>query len=193
MDRTEVSNIEYADFVRETNHPAPVHWPGNKPPFGQENWPVVNVTFADANAFAAWRSRRDGVTYRLPSEEEWEFAARNGERADLYPWGSEWKDGIAVLKDATPSAVGSHAEGKNKWGVYDLIGNVWELTSTKASFYPGNSTQVPNGMKEWITIRGGGYISDPANPETPITSCYRDFVPPTSKTTLLGFRLVRSG
>jgi serine/threonine-protein kinase len=192
MDRTEVSNGEYADFVRETNHPAPAHWSSNKPPFGQENWPVVNVTFADANAFAAWRSKRDAVTYRLPTEEEWEYAARNGEQADLYPWGSQWKEGVAVLKDATPSAVGSHVEGKNKWGVYDLIGNVWELTSTKASFYPGNSTQVPNSMKEWITIRGGGYISDPANPETPITSCYRDFVPPTSKTTLLGFRLVRS-
>jgi serine/threonine-protein kinase len=59
MDRTEVSNIEYADFVRETNHSAPAHWIGNKPPFGQENWPVVNVTFADANDFAAWRSKRD--------------------------------------------------------------------------------------------------------------------------------------
>ena len=191
MDRTEVTNSEYADFVRETNHPAPTHWSGNKPPFGQENWPVVNVTVTDANAFAAWRSKRDSVTYRLPTEEEWEYAARNGERADMYPWGSEWKDGFAVLKDATPSAVGTHVEGKNRWGVMDLIGNVWELTSTKASFYPGNSAQVPNAMKEWVTIRGGGYISDPANPETPITSCYRDFVPPTSKTTLLGFRLVK--
>lgn len=193
MDRTEVTNAEYADFVRATNYTPPSHWSGKTPPFGQDNWPVVNVTFTDANAFAAWRSKRDAVTYRLPTEEEWEYAARNGEQADLYPWGSEWKDGLAVLKDATPSAVGSHVEGKNKWGVYDLIGNVWELTSTKASFYPGNSTQVPNSMKEWVTIRGGGYISDPTNPETPITSCYRDFVPPTSKTTLLGFRLVRGG
>ena len=193
MDRTEVSNTEYADFVRETNHPAPTRWIGNKPPFGQENWPVVNVTFADANAFAAWRSKRDGVTYRLPTEEEWEYAARNGERADLYPWGSEWKDGVAVLRDATPSPVGTHAGGKNRWGVDDLIGNVWEWTSSKTSVYPGNSNQVPKSMVEWITIRGGGYVSDPANPETPITSCYRDFVPPTSKTSLLGFRLVRSG
>jgi formylglycine-generating enzyme required for sulfatase activity len=192
MDRTEVSNSEYADFVRETKHPSPAHWVNDRPPFGQENWPVVNVTFADANAFAAWRSKRDAVTYRLPTEEEWEYAARNGERADLYPWGSEWKDGVAVLKDATPSPVGSHAGGKNRWGVDDLIGNVWEFTSSKTSVYPGNSTTVPKTMVEWITIRGGGYVSDPANPETPITSCYRDFVPPTSKTTLLGFRLVRS-
>ena len=193
MDRTEVANSEYADFVRETNHPAPAHWINNKPPFGQENWPVVNVTFADANAFAAWRSKRDGVTYRLPTEDEWEYAARNGVKADLYPWGPDWKEGAAVLKDATPSAVGSRPEGKNKWGVFDLIGNVWEWTSSKASVYPGNSFQVPKSMEEWITIRGGCYVSDPKNPDTPISSTFRDFVPPTSKTTLLGFRLVRSG
>ncbi|HEU4931630.1 MAG TPA: SUMF1/EgtB/PvdO family nonheme iron enzyme [Pyrinomonadaceae bacterium] len=193
MDRTEVSNTEYADFVREMNYPAPAHWIGNKPPFGQENWPVVNVTFADANAFAAWRSKRDGATYRLPTEEEWEYAARNGVQADLYPWGADWKDGMAVLKDATPSPVGSRAEGKNRWGVYDLIGNVWEWTASKASLYPGNTAQVPKSMEEWITVRGGCFVSDPSNPDTPITSTFRDFVPPTSKTTLLGFRLVRSG
>jgi serine/threonine protein kinase len=193
MDPTEVSNTEYADFVRETNRPAPSHWIGNKPPFGQENWPVVNVTFEDATAFAAWRSKRDSVTYRLPTEEEWEYAARNGEKADLYPWGPDWKDGVAVLKDATPSAVGSRAEGKNRWGVYDLIGNVWEWTASKASVYPGNTVKVPRSMEEWITIRGGCYVSDPTNPETPITSCFRDFVPASTKTTLLGFRLVRSG
>ena len=193
MDRTEVSNTEYADFVRETNHPAPSHWIGNKPPFGQENWPVVNVTFTDATTFAAWRSKRDNVSYRLPTEEEWEYAARNGQQADLYPWGPDWKEGAAVLKDATPSAVGSRAEGKNRWGVFDLIGNVWEWTSSKASVYPGNKAEVPRSMVEWITIRGGCYVTDPTSPDTPISSCFRDFVPPTTKTTLLGFRLVRSG
>ncbi|HEV8427417.1 MAG TPA: bifunctional serine/threonine-protein kinase/formylglycine-generating enzyme family protein [Pyrinomonadaceae bacterium] len=193
MDRTEVSNTEYADFVRETNHTPPAHWIGNKPPFGQETWPVVNVTFTDATEFAAWRSKRDGVSYRLPTEEEWEYAARNGERADLYPWGPEWKDGVAVLKDATPSPVGSRADGKNRWGVFDLIGNVWEWTASKASVYPGNQAKVPKSMEEWVTIRGGCYVSDPTSAETPISSCLREFVPSTTKTTLLGFRLVRSG
>jgi len=191
MDRTEVSNAEYLDFVRATDYPPPAHWSQKKPPFGQENWPVVNVTFADAIAFAAWRSKRDSVTYRLPTEEEWEYAARNGEKADLYPWGPEWKEGAAVLKDATPFPVGSRPEGKNKWGVFDLIGNVWEWTSSKASVYPGNTAQVPKSMEDWITIRGGCYVSDPANPDTPITSTFRDFVPASTKTTLLGFRLVK--
>ncbi len=192
MDRTEVSNSEYADFVRETNHAAPNHWIGNKPPFGQEQWPVVNVTLDDATAFAAWRSKRDNVTYRLPTEEEWEYAARNGERGDLYPWGPAWQEKAAVIKEATPSAVGSRPEGKNRWGVVDLIGNVWEWTASKVSVYPGNAAKVPRSMEEWVTIRGGCYVSDPANAEAPISACLREFVPPSSKTTLLGFRLVRS-
>ena len=193
MDRTEVSNTEYADFVRETNHPAPSHWGGVRPPFGQEMWPVVNVSFEDANAFAAWRSKRDKVTYRLPTEQEWEYAARNGERSDLYPWGSEWKEGAAVLKEATPAQVGSREGGKNRWGVFDMVGNVWEWTASRVSAYPGNRTEIRVNAKDWVTIRGGCYVSDPAKVDAPVTSSMREFVPPSTKTTLLGFRLVRSG
>ena len=193
MDRTEVTNTEYADFVRDTNHAPPSHWIGSRPPFGQEQWPVVNVSFEDATAFAVWRSKRDGSQYRLPTEEEWEYAARNGERGDLYPWGPNWKDGAAVLKDAAPAPVASRAEGKNRWGVFDLLGNVWEWTSSKASVYPGNTAVVPGTMQAWVTIRGGCYVSDPSKSEAPVTSCLREFVPPSTKTTLLGFRLVRSG
>ena len=192
IDKTEVSNTEYAEFVRDTNHTPPVHWGGVKPPFGQELWPVVNVSFADANAFAEWRSKRDGVKYRLPTEEEWEYAARNGENGDLYPWGSEWKDGAAVLKEATPAPVGSREGGKNRWGVFDLVGNVWEWTSSKVTAYPGNTAEIPASMQDWVTIRGGCYVSDPAKADVPVTSAMREFVPPTTKTTLLGFRLVRS-
>ena len=193
MDRTEVSNAEYADFVKDTNHPPPSHWGGPRPQFGQELWPVVNVSFIDATAFAAWRSKRDGVTYRLPTEEEWEYAARNGERADLYPWGPDWKDNAAVLKEATPAPVGSRAEGRNRWGVADLIGNVWEWTASKTSLYPGNTAKFPDSIKDWIAIRGGCYVSDPSKADAPVTACMRDFVPATTRNTLLGFRLVRSG
>lgn len=193
MDRTEVSNTEYAEFVRDTNHAPPVHWGGLKPPFGQEMWPVVNVSFDDANAFAAWRSKRDGVEYRLPTEQEWEYAARNGERSDAYPWGTEWKEGAAVLKEATPAPVGSRVGGKNRWGISDLVGNVWEWTGSKVSVYPGNTSEIREDMEDWISIRGGCYVSDPANPKAPVTSSMREFVPPSTKTTLLGFRLVRSG
>lgn len=193
MDRTEVTNSEYAEFVLGTNYAAPTHWSGRKPPFGQEQWPVVNVSLEDAQAFAAWRSKRDGVAYRLPTEEEWEYAARNGQKSDLYPWGANWNDKLAVVKEATPLAVGSRPAGKNNWGVVDLIGNVWEWTSSKVSAYPGNKTVVPESTQDWITIKGACYVSDPAKLETPITSAMREFVPSSTKTTLLGFRLVRSG
>jgi formylglycine-generating enzyme required for sulfatase activity len=193
MDRTEVTNAEYADFVRETNRAAPSHWAGTRPPFGQEKWPIVNVSYDDANAFAHWRSKRDRVTYRLPTEDEWEYAARNGERADLYPWGTDWEENMAVLKEATPAPVGSRPDGKNRWGVVDLVGNVWEWTSSKTSVYPGNTGVIPASIKDWITIRGGCYVSDPAKSDAPVTACMRDFVPASTKNTLLGFRLVRSG
>lgn len=193
MDRTEVTNNEYADFVRDTKHAPPSHWAGTKPPFGQEMWPVVNVSFEDATAFAAWRSKRDSVSYRLPTEDEWEYAARNGERSDLYPWGPDWRANAAVLKEATPAPVGSRPEGNNRWGVSDLVGNVWEWTSSKTSIYPGNPAVVPGSIQDWITIRGGCYVSDPGKSDAPVTACMRDFVPPSTRTTLLGFRLVRNG
>ncbi|HEX5885475.1 MAG TPA: SUMF1/EgtB/PvdO family nonheme iron enzyme, partial [Pyrinomonadaceae bacterium] len=193
MDRTEVTNTEYAEFVNEGKHAKPSHWPGTRPPFGQELWPVVNVSFDDVNAFAAWRSKRDGVSYRLPTEQEWEYAARNGERSDLYPWGSDWRDNFAVLQEATPAPVGSRPDGKNRWGVFDLIGNVWEWTSSRVSAYPGNRTEVPASTQDWVTIRGGCYVSDPGKSDAPVSSCMREFVPPSTRTTLLGFRLVRDG
>ncbi|HEV2884793.1 MAG TPA: SUMF1/EgtB/PvdO family nonheme iron enzyme, partial [Pyrinomonadaceae bacterium] len=105
MDRTEVTNSEYADFVRDMNYEAPSHFVRGKPLPGQEQWPVVNVSAKDSEAFAAWRSKRDGVTYRLPTEEEWEFAARNGGEFQSFPWGDGWDDKRAVVKEATPRPV----------------------------------------------------------------------------------------
>src|SRR6185436_938593 len=100
MDKTEVTNAEYGQFVKQTNHVAPEHWGSVKPPLGQELLPVANVSYEDALEFAAWRSKRDGVTYRLPTEEEWEYAARNGEKDNLYPWGNTWGPGRAATAEA---------------------------------------------------------------------------------------------
>ena len=192
MDKTEVTNAEYAEFVRESHHAPPDDWNGTKPPYGTELWPVLNVSVDDVNAFASWRSKRDNIAYRLPTEEEWEYAARNGEQSDLYPWGQNWKDNQAVLKEATPAKVGSHPEGNNKWGVADLIGNVWEWTSSKVSAYPGNPTPIPPATKNWNVIRGAGFDRDPSDRDNPVSSCIRTFVSPGSKIPQLGFRLVRS-
>jgi formylglycine-generating enzyme required for sulfatase activity/serine/threonine protein kinase len=190
MDRTEVTNAEYANFVRDMRYEAPSHWVGGKPLSGQEKWPVVNVSQMDAEAFAAWRSKRDGVTYRLPTEEEWEFAARSGGEYKSFPWGEEWADGRAVIKEANPRPVGTYSDGKNRWGVLDLIGNAWEWTSSKASIYTG-AAEIPEANKKWVVIRGGSYASDPNNRQIPVSATYRDWFEPTLRHPNFGFRLVR--
>ena len=193
MSATEVTNGEYLEFVREAGHPAPPYWPNGKPIFGQELWPVVYVSVEDAKAYATWRSKRENANYRLPTEEEWEYAARGGDQNNLYPWGSTWGDGKAVVKQDFPKAVGSMTEGKNRWGISDLIGNVWEWTSTSIELYPGNTeAQFSSQYKGWIVKRGGSFISDPQDKQNPITSTYRDFAPAATKNPTIGFRLVRS-
>jgi len=191
MDRTEVTNAEYADFVRDMNYEAPSNWVKGRPLPGQERWPVVNVSVKDAEAFAAWRSKRDGVTYRLPTEEEWEFAARSGGEYKSFPWGNTWAANRAVVKEATPQPVGSYPDGKDRWGVVDLIGNVWEWTSSKASIYNGIA-QIPAANKDWVVVRGGSYASDPEDRQIPISATYRDWFAPTFRNPNYGFRLVRS-
>jgi formylglycine-generating enzyme required for sulfatase activity/serine/threonine protein kinase len=192
IDRTEVTNAEYAEFVRDTNYEAPPDWINGKPLAGQEQWPVVNVSAKDAEAFAAWRSKRDGVAYRLPTEDEWEFAARNGGEYKSFPWGNTWETNRAAVKEATPRPVGSYPAGKNRWGVVDLIGNASEWTSSKASVYT-NAAQIPPENKDWMVLRGGSYASDPDNRQIPVSATYRDWFNPTLRHPTFGFRLVRSG
>jgi formylglycine-generating enzyme required for sulfatase activity len=194
MDKTEVTNAEYAQFVREANHPPPEQWGGIKPVVGEELVPVSNVTYDDAVAFAGWRSKRDKVTYRLPTEEEWEYAARNGDKDNLYPWGNTVQAGRAATQEAgvgKAQGVGSYREGGNRWGIQDLLGNVWEWTSSKASVYKGNPAQLPDQLKDWIVVRGGSFQSQ-FKGERPISSIYRDWVAPNYKNITLGFRLVKS-
>jgi serine/threonine-protein kinase len=193
IDRAEVTNEEYAEFVRDRNYEAPNNWLRGKPLPLQEKWPVVNVSARDAEAFAAWRSNRDGVTYRLPTEEEWEYAARSGGVYKLYPWGDRWEDKRAVVEEADAKPVGSFPEGANRWGVVDLIGNVWEWTSSKASLYQGNTAgQIPAATKEWVVARGGSYSSNPDDRQIPISATYRDWYDPSLKHPSFGFRLVRA-
>jgi serine/threonine protein kinase/formylglycine-generating enzyme required for sulfatase activity len=193
MDRTEVTNDEYAEFVRDRNYSAPNNWLRGKPLPSQEKWPVVNVSPRDAEAFADWRSSRDGVLYRLPTEEEWEYAARSGGVFKLYPWGDRWEDNHAVVKAADAKAVGSFPEGANRWGVVDLIGNVWEWTSSKASLYQGNTAgEIPAANRDWVVMRGGSYSSNPDDREIPVSATYRDWYDPDLKRANTGFRLVRN-
>jgi serine/threonine protein kinase/formylglycine-generating enzyme required for sulfatase activity len=191
MDKTEVTNAEYADFVRETKHLPPSYWSNGKPPAGQEQWPVTNVSLDDAGAFAQWRSQRDGVRYRLPTEDEWEYAARNGSQDTLYPWGNQWVADRANADGNSLKAAGSYPQGASlRWAVLDLIGNAWELTSTKAAPYSGNTMlKVPQGQ---FVMRGGGYQDHSSGPGA-ITATRRWFVSSADKDATVGFRLARDG
>ena len=193
MDRTEVTNAEYAQFVAQTNHAVPKHWANGQPVAGSENRPVSYVDQADAVAFAEWRSKRDGVIYRLPTEEEWEYAARNGAKNDLYPWGQQWVDGNAVMEkdDSEPEAVGSKPNGKNMWGVVDLVGNVWEWTSSDPTAYPGSLFEIKTTPNKRKMIRGGS--ANEKRDKIDITSTFRIDVSADIKEKNLGFRLVKPG
>jgi formylglycine-generating enzyme required for sulfatase activity len=189
MDKTEVTNGEYLNFVNATQHPAPTHWVNGRPVAGQENFPVVYVSVDDVNAFIKWRSQRDQLEYRLPTEQEWEYAARNGGKNNLYPWGDRWENDRAGVEIAAPRAVGSFPNGQNVWGVQDLIGNVWEWTGSNPKLYPGAQGFVKNPKN--VVIRGGSYNSK-ASGDRAATSTIRLDVEPTRRDGLLGFRLVRS-
>lgn len=118
VDKTEVTNEEYARFVRATGHPPPPHWEGAAPPEGAGGLPVVNVSWNDARAYAKWAGKR------LPTSDEWEAAAR-GFEGRRYPWGGEFSAAKAVLAFG-PRPVGSAAADATPAGVLDLAGNVSE-------------------------------------------------------------------
>jgi formylglycine-generating enzyme required for sulfatase activity/serine/threonine protein kinase len=193
IDRTEVTNAEYAAFVKATGHkPPPDVWEGDTPSEGLARLPVSNVTYEDARAFAAWRSKRDGVTYRLPTEEEWEYAARGGDPTRTYPWGSEWSPGYANLDGAGTAPVGSFPLGRTPQGLDDMIGNVWEWTSSEASMYKGNDkTALGAADRGKIVARGGSFKSRPDGDE-PVTVTARRWLARDFRDPVLGFRLVRA-
>lgn len=154
IDLYEVTREDYQKCVDEKKCQPPLAWGGNKFPDGTAKLPVTGVTWKQANAYASWAGKR------LPSEEEWEFAARGGTREFLYPWGNEWQDGLANANSASGglAEVGSY-KGSSPFGVFDMVGNAWEWTvSPFKSYRNGKSTVAvgvaPNDLK---VIRGCMY------------------------------------
>jgi len=192
IDKTEVTNYEYAEFVKQTGHEAPSNWVGGQPIAGQELLPVTFVSIDDANAFAEWRSKRDGVQYRLPTETEWEYAARGGDQDNVYSWGNQWNADNALVGSSgakNPKAVGATANDKTRWGVMDMIGNVYEWTSTKANYYSGSDQTISAEQQKWYVIRGASYETEQS--PKPISATRRDWVSGNTRVSVLGFRLVR--
>lgn len=128
-----VTNAQYALFVKAANYDAPDDWQENRPPKGKESHPVVNVSWFDALAYCQWLGKMTGKHISLPSEAEWEKAARGDRDRRAYPWGDDFDSSRCNtreigLGDTTP--VGIFLEGASPYGVLDLSGNVWEWTRT---------------------------------------------------------------
>lgn len=127
---TEVTNAQYAEFVEAAAHKPPSSWKNGKFPPEAGEYPVTGVSWADANDYCKWLSKEIGATVRLPTEAEWKRAAR-GDTNNKYVWGDQWNDEAAQSLETKGNvrAVKSFPAGRSPYGVYEMIGNVWEWTS----------------------------------------------------------------
>ena len=204
--RHPITNADYAAFVAETGHPVPdvdpltwqgyglIHpydrtrrhaWADGKPPPGRTMHPVVLVSHADALAYAAWLSGKTGRRWRLPSEAEWEKAAR-GNDGRRFPWGDRWDPARLNSHDAGPFdtlAVGRFPQGASPHGLLDSAGQVFEWTGTPLS---GEPTETPAERRRYL-VKGGSWDDRGCGVCRPAARHGR---PADLKHILVGFRLV---
>ncbi len=185
IDRTEVTNAQYKRFVDETDYRPPPHWQNETFAEGEADQPVTNVCFEEAAAYAKWAGKR------LPTEAEWEKAAR-GVDGRFYPWGNAFDRNSChhMRKTAAGTVpVGSYPGGASPWGVLDMLGNVWEWTDGWFVAYPGNErtdTRAPYG-ETCRVLRGGAWYQHDLKP-VPIRVTFRLPVKPDMKGPDMGFR-----
>lgn len=198
LDKTEVPNMQYAEFVKAAGHKPPDDWKETDPPPNAEQLPVTHVTYQDAAAYCSWLTarRNDGFVYRLPNEEEWEYAARGkdagkpGAKMNLYPWGDVWIDGAANTKESRldhARNVNAYPNGATSTGVLNLAGNVFEWTATDFNHYPGSDQQTPREpgyQGTYQVVRGGSFDF---TKEAAMTTT-RLWAKPEDKGPRLGFR-----
>jgi formylglycine-generating enzyme required for sulfatase activity len=125
-----VTNREYAEYVRQTGITAPIElgWERRRPAKNQLKLPVLGVTWQEAVDYCAWLKEQTGRNYTLPNEAQWERAAR-GDDERLYPWGDDWEEGRSNQGNSRIAAVAAFS-AQSKSGLYDLVGNVLQWTST---------------------------------------------------------------
>jgi formylglycine-generating enzyme required for sulfatase activity/serine/threonine protein kinase len=183
MDIYEVTNQGYAEFVKLTGHKSPQGWKNGSYPSGEEQFPVVGVSWNDAVDFAEWKGKR------LPTEEEWEFAAR-GPGDLLYPWGNDWLPREANVDGASRSFVEvGQFGGRSPYGMFDMVGNAGEWTSNDFKAYPnGRVSDIYDGKSDLKTRRGSDY----ATTKEYATTTFRFGYPATGADySLTGFRCAK--
>lgn len=183
-----VTNGLYAAYVADTGARPPLVWRGQQPPPDRRDHPVVDVSWNEATAFCAWLTERTGRPFRLPSEAEWERAAR-GDDGRTFPWGDTFDPALANTREggvAGTTPVGSYPAGASPWGALDMAGNVWEWTASLDALYPyrpddGREAAGPGRR----IMRGGCY----ANPHGFARCACRFRLPPHTRNEFTGFRL----
>jgi len=167
MDKYPVTNAQFLKFINATDYkPTDTanflkHWTNLKITAGQENFPVTWISYEDAKAYASWAGKR------LPTETEWQYAAQT-EKLHDWPWGDKVKvtrkeevvtNTLTVSKlqvdpaycntgDGELYPVGKYKKGVNPYGLYDLVGCVWQLTND----------EYDNGTNYFLVVKGGSYF-----------------------------------
>ena len=192
IDKTEVTNAEYAKFVQAKGIRAPWHWPEGKLPQGKEKQAVSNVSWYEALDYC------QSLGKRLPTEAEWEKAARGGLDRRPFPWGDVDDAGgggrgappIAALRLDAPINVASFKP--NAYGLYDMIGNVMEWTNDwyEQNYYIFMPKKNPKGPETGLykSVRGAGW-ADRLGELT--TTFYRNFSDPELRAYTIGFRCAK--
>lgn len=220
--RFPVTNDEYARFVRATNYRPPAvfelpliaagrrealfrdiapqyAWSDGEPPPGLGSHPVVLVRYEDAEAYCQWASDELGRRFRLPTEAEWEKAARGGSDGMRYPWGNDIDPSRCnFLADATLKRQrGTRPTGTyppNNFGLYDVIGNVWEWVSDwyADDYYSVGEMHDPRGPASGTLriVRGGSWVNDDVSM---LRCAYRHTIPADTYAYSVGFRIACSG
>jgi formylglycine-generating enzyme required for sulfatase activity len=217
--RFPVTHDEYARFVHATGYPAPVIrdlplitlggrdaifrelaasyvWQSDQPPVGHGNHPVVLVRHEDVVAYCQWLSESIGRPVRLPTEAEWEKAARAGTDGLRYPWGNDIDPSRChLLTDPSiKHQCGTRPTGTyppNAYGLFDVCGNVWEWVSDwySAVYYGLGEMRDPRGPESgnMRIVRGGSWVNDDVSM---LRCAYRHKVPPDTYAYSIGFRIV---
>jgi formylglycine-generating enzyme required for sulfatase activity len=190
--RYPVTNPQYRAFIRTTGHLAPHYWPGGEIPGDKYNHPVAHVSWHDAVAFCNWLRQETGQPFRLPTEAEWEKAAR-GADGRIYPWGDEPPDKGRCnfnrsIGDTT--TIGRYSpQGDSPYGCADMAGNVFEWCQSGHKCFPyeaddGREDLQASGIR---VTRGGSWYCGPAY----VRCAYRLRFSPGRKEEGVGFRVAR--
>lgn len=179
-----LTNRDYAEFLEESGAPAPPWW--DHPRFSDPEQPVVGVSWFDAMLFCQWRSHHEGAPYRLPTEAEWEKAARGGLEGARFPWGEDRP--APTTFDRPPRPVETRA---NPLGLLALSGvcHEWCLDWEDETYYARSPDRNPRGPETGArrVSRGGAWRHQ--DPWSPVA--HRSSLPPGLRYSDYGFRVVR--